>query len=97
MLNEISWRIVDEPGIEERNLELAMKAARRANDLTDGVDGAILDTVARIYFEKGNFEKAIVYQRMAVKHSEGPMLTELQATLEKYENEADRGGKKKKY
>lgn len=89
MLNQLAWFIVDEPGLERRDLDLAMKAARRANELTGGTEGAILDTVARVYYEKGDLDTAIVYQRKAVKHAEGPMLDDLQNTLEKYELEAN--------
>jgi tetratricopeptide (TPR) repeat protein len=91
MLNNVAWFIVDEQGLERRDLELAMKAAKRANELTDDQDGPILDTVARVYFEKGDLETALRYQRKAVEHAEQPMLQELKATLEKYERLAEKG------
>ncbi len=88
MLNQTAWLIVDEPSLEQRDLKLAMRAAKRANELTDSSDPAILDTLARVYYEQGELEKAVMYQRKAVKHAEGPMLEDLQKTLEKYENKA---------
>ena len=55
MLNEIAWFIVDEESIGGRDLDLALRAATRANEL-NGRDAAILDTVARVYYQKGDVE-----------------------------------------
>ncbi|MHC4993345.1 MAG: hypothetical protein ACYTGC_20455 [Planctomycetota bacterium] len=93
MLNQIAWFIVDEAGLERRDYDRSMKAAKRANELTEGKDGAILDTVARIYYEKGDLETALVYQRKAVKAAENDtnyanLLPQLREWLEKYEKES---------
>ena len=62
----------------------------RANEITQDQNPAILDTVARVYFEKGDLQAAIKWQRKAVKHAgETPMAEDLAATLEKYEALAD--------
>jgi thiol-disulfide isomerase/thioredoxin len=90
MLNQIAWFIVDEKGLEHRDLNLALRAARRASELTKDENGAILDTVANIYYKQGDMNKALKYQRKAVKHAEGPMLEELQKKLQEYEKEAGR-------
>ncbi|MFH1419035.1 MAG: redoxin domain-containing protein [Planctomycetota bacterium] len=96
-LNEWAWCIVDDKGLEKRDLDLAMKAATRANELTDGKEAAILDTLARVYYEKGNLKEAIKYQQRAADSLEGnggPMAEELTKTLDKYKGEADKGEKK---
>jgi hypothetical protein len=86
-LNEIAWTIVDRPGLEKRDLDLAEKLAKRAVELTDNKDGAIIDTLARVYFEKGQLDKAIELQTDAVSKAQGEMKRELEATLEKYKKE----------
>ncbi len=90
MLNRLAWFIADEGGIKTRDLKLALKAAERANELTEGKDAAILDTVARVYYESGDFASAIKWQKKAVKHAEdSPFEEQIKETLEKYEAEAE--------
>lgn len=85
VLNQVAWTIVDpERKWEQRDLDLALKAALAASGFTGEKDAAILDTVARTYFWKGNLEKAVKLQSKAVKHAEGRMKTELQKALEEY-------------
>ena len=53
--------------ITEPSLNLAMKAAQRANDATEGKDHNILDTLARVYYLKGQAVKAAELQRKAIE------------------------------
>src|SRR5262249_44790231 len=82
--NQLAWEIATKPGLEERDLDLAEKAAYRANDAAKGKDPAILDTVARVLFLKGEKDKAIEYQTKAVEFAEGQMKEQLQQTLASY-------------
>lgn len=92
-LNELAWTVADDPKVKNRNLEFARKAAERANELTAGKDGAILDTVARVHYEAGRLDEAIRFQKQAVEHSTGELADQLRAQLEKYEAEkAKKGG-----
>ncbi|MFG0329735.1 MAG: redoxin domain-containing protein [Phycisphaerales bacterium] len=87
-LNSIAWFVVDNPKVQERNLDFAMKVAQRAAELSDHKNGAILDTLARVYYEKGDLDAAIKWQRKAVEsENEGPMRTQLKEVLEQYERE----------
>ena len=89
LLNQLAWYTVDEKGIETRDLDFAMKAANRASELVGGKDGAILDTVARVHYEKGDLKTAIDVQKKAVEYApDGPMGDQLRETLKKYEDEA---------
>ena len=83
-LNEIAWIIVDAPGLEKRDLALCEKLATRAVELTDRKDGAILDTLARVHFEKGNIDKAIELQTEAVAKAQPEMKAEIEKTLAQY-------------
>ena len=83
-LNQIAWTIVDPEGsVAKKDLDLAMRAAKKAVEIA-GEDAAILDTLARVYFLKGDRAKAIEIQERAVKAAEGPMRAALEKALEEY-------------
>jgi len=85
-LNSIAWTIVDPEGkIEKKNVDLALRAAIAANKITEEKDGAILDTLARCYFVKGDKAKALEIQKKAVEMAKGDMKAELEKTLKEYE------------
>jgi len=72
-LNTLAWRIVDpEDPYPQQNLEVAKKAADRANELTNGEDAMILDTVARVYWLRGDKKKALEFQQKAVDLNDDP-------------------------
>jgi ATP/maltotriose-dependent transcriptional regulator MalT len=77
-LNYLAWTILDTPGLENRDLDLALQFAQKAAEITKHEDCTILDTLARAYYEKGDLDKAVEVQTMAVEKSE------LKKTLEKY-------------
>ncbi len=90
MLNMMAWVTVDDDGVKSRDLAFALKAAKRANTLTDESDPAILDTLARVYFEQGDVRKAIVWQALAAKKAAGtPYAESIQETLDKYRRLAE--------
>ena len=89
-LNAIAWSTVDDKEVKKRDIAFAMEAAKRANELTDGESAAILDTVARVYYEKGDLESAIKWQRKAIDHASDATADLLGETLEEYEKEAAR-------
>lgn len=92
-LNGIAWMILTNAPEEGRDTALALRAARRANELTNNEDASILDTLAKAYFESGDLEKAIEHQERAVaKAADHPdMLAELQDRLNEYREAKNRG------
>ncbi len=88
MLNAIAWYVVDSKEVKTRDLDFALEAAERANQLTESNDAAILDTVARVFYEKGDLKTAIKWQKKAVKNAEGRMAESLQEILDEYKAEA---------
>lgn len=84
-LNQIAWTILDNEGLDRRDYPLAMRIAKRAVEVSNSEDGAILDTLARAYFDTGKIGEAIKYQRMAVKKATDEDREELEATLKRYE------------
>ncbi|MCP3902478.1 MAG: redoxin domain-containing protein [Planctomycetes bacterium] len=90
LLNMMAWTVVDDPAIVKRDLAFATKAAERANELTKSKDPAVLDTVARIWFEKGDYQKAVKWQSKAVDLvGDHPMASDLKKALERYEKALD--------
>jgi thiol-disulfide isomerase/thioredoxin len=85
-LNLIAWMIVDPEGdIETPDLALALQAAERANELTEGGNYAILDTLARVHFVSGNVTQAVLFQKRAIdKAPSEKQAAELRKVLDEY-------------
>lgn len=93
-LNQFAWIMVDPDGPfskDTRDLDLAMKAATKAVELTNEKDGAILDTLARVHFVKGDIDKAIELQTKAIAVSPEGQKAQLEPALEEYKA-AKKGG-----
>ena len=85
-MNQLAWMIADDKEFKERNLDIALQAAQRACELTKNNEGAMLDTLAAIYFLQNNTVKAIAIQQEALGCTpDGAMKTGMEATLKKYE------------
>ena len=84
MHNELAWRIATQKGIEERDLDLAAKLARRANEITKEKDPEILDTLARVLYMKGEKDSAVEHQTKAVELADANRKQKYQATLDTY-------------
>jgi len=82
--NELAWRIATAKGIEDRDLDVAEKIARRANEAAKGKNAEILDTLARVLFMKGQKDAAVEYQGKAVEFAEGGRKKQFEGTLESY-------------
>jgi len=87
-LERIAWLIVDprtEQTAEERDLDLALMAAQRADVLTRHKHPSVLDTLARVHFLKGHLDEAVELQRRAVVSVEdGALRTQLQGRMDEY-------------
>jgi len=89
-LNNIAWRIVDpEAKVARRNVDLALKAAELSVKLTEEKEPAILDTLARCYWLKGDKAKAIALQTKAVALAKAKEKKELEGLLEPLERTLD--------
>jgi thiol-disulfide isomerase/thioredoxin len=85
LMKELAWTIVARPGLVNRDLELAQRAAQIAYDACEGRDAGIVATYARVLFENGKKKEAVEYQQKAVKLAEGlEFEQELQETLDAY-------------
>ncbi len=90
MLNVIAWSIVDPAAeVKTKDLAVAFKAAQRADELTKSQDPGIVDTLARVHFEKGDVQKAIALQTKAVAlANDEKMKKALQESLDEYKSKA---------
>jgi hypothetical protein len=74
-----------------------MTFAQKANDATNNENSMFVDTLARVYWEKGDHAKAIELQEKAVKAAEKDGSSEaqkglLKGTLEKFKKDDAKKG-----
>jgi tetratricopeptide (TPR) repeat protein len=77
LCNGLAWLLVNTDG----NFDEALKHAKRAVEL-EPKSGAILDTLAHVYFAKGDFENAVKTEEKACEFDKHSVL--LKQTLEKF-------------
>ena len=83
--NQLAWALVSQDGIKGSALDSAYKIAVRANEAAGGKDAAILDTLGRATFMKGDKAKAIELEEKAIKLAEDEDLKkQLTETLDSY-------------
>jgi thiol-disulfide isomerase/thioredoxin len=71
-LNNYAWGITTDPMFTKRDLDLALKFAVRATEASEGKDADVLDTLARVYAEKGQLDKAVETETRAVEAASSP-------------------------
>lgn len=86
VLNAFAWRILTDPGVRARDLDLALRVARAAYDASDGKNAAIVDTYARALWDTGEKVDAVKLQKKAVSLcTNSAMKADLEKTLEEYQ------------
>jgi hypothetical protein len=63
--NELAWILVSK-GLQKVDFDVAMDLAKKAVEASKSENPLYLDTLARVYFEKGDLDNAIVWQTKAV-------------------------------
>ncbi|MCH2139753.1 MAG: redoxin family protein [Phycisphaerales bacterium] len=86
LLNAVAWMVVDDESVARRDLDFALKVATRADELTKHEDASILDTLARVYWEKGDRNRAVELQTQAIESADERMKPSLEATLASYQS-----------
>ncbi len=77
--------------VEERDLELARIAAERADEVANGENVSVLETIAAIYEAEGELDKAIEYLELAItKADDQEMVETLRKSLETYAAKRDK-------
>jgi thiol-disulfide isomerase/thioredoxin len=97
-LNAIAWFIVDPEGdVAKKDLKLAKRASERAAEITESKAPDVLDTLAKVYFDSGDLNKAIEIQGKAVKQVKSDdkyaqFEEEITKRLEEYKDAAKKKG-----
>ncbi|RMD66299.1 MAG: hypothetical protein D6824_01160 [Planctomycetota bacterium] len=99
-LDSLAWFLVDElsPAAGDNpDLDLALTAAQRANELAQGSNASYLDTLAAVHFARHETDKAVELQRRAVELATAQpgayppgLVKDMQQRLQKYEAAAKR-------
>lgn len=92
-LNRLAWATLTETGIQTRDLGFVTKAAQRANELTEFKDPALLNTLARVCYDKADLDAALKWARQSVENLDStpaPVAEEIRATLKRYEAQAEK-------
>jgi TPR repeat protein len=85
VLNELSWFILTNPEVENRDLELALRLAKKGCETSNWKNAMVLDTYARALFDSGIVKEAIQRERQAVKLATSPTdKLEMQTALDRY-------------
>ncbi len=93
-LNQVAWFVLDSKTVKTRDIAFALNTAQAAATASDNKDGAILDTLARAYWDSADQKLAIATQKSAIEKTEaGPMLDGMKETLKKYETSSPGNGK----
>lgn len=88
-LNKLAWTIVDpEAKLDKRDLELALRAAQAADKLSESKDAAILDTLARTWFCKGDTKKAIELETKALELADAKLKPDIEKALAEFKAKA---------
>ena len=69
-LNNLAWRLVTHGNFKWRDTEVALAAAKKAVEFSEGKESGIVDTYARVLFELGLLEEAITQQKKAIAATE---------------------------
>ena len=86
MLNGLAWRIMTEVSEPKRDKAVALRAAEKANSLTEGKDAMVLDTYALALFQNGRAAEAVAVQEKAVEMVKGnkELLADMTKRLEEF-------------
>jgi thiol-disulfide isomerase/thioredoxin len=87
LLNHFAWTVLTHPRVKYRDTALAAKAAKKAYDVTGGIDPSVTDTYARALFDSGEKAAAIKLQQEAVsKETNSERKSQLEASLKRYQS-----------
>lgn len=101
-LDSIAWMIVDpdrDKKADPRLLKLALKAAIKADNLTNNDNASISDTLAKAYFDNGDLAKAVQTQERTMELVEGKRMAadpNLRKRLRQYRKALDAAQAKEK-
>ncbi len=87
-LDAFAWHILTRVKEADRDLQAALRAAQKANELTESKDPSVLDTYAMALFETAQIQQAIEVQKKAIDLIQDypDAVKEFQQRLKKYQD-----------
>ena len=86
VLSDFAWKIMTDSRLKFRDMGLALRAAKQANDVTGGKNGPVLDTYARALCENDKVREAAEMQKAAIPLAQGfEQKMEFEARLKRYQ------------
>lgn len=93
MMNQLAWMMATDKEMVDPDMTIALDAIEKANKATGGNDASVLDTFAVVLWAKGDKDRAIKMQKMAIENSDNADMTaEFQARLDEWMNEMKPAG-----
>ncbi|MEN8126627.1 MAG: redoxin domain-containing protein [Planctomycetota bacterium] len=86
IVNNMAWVIVSDTPKEQRDVEIALKAAEKVNTQSGGNNPSFMDTYAQALFANGKVDEAIAVMEKALPLAKNPsLMDELKFQLEMFE------------
>lgn len=85
-LDSLAWRILTDESLRHRDVELAVRAAEKAHEITAGTDCEVLETYARGLIAVGRRDEGLAVHRRAIElaHGEPSVRLVLEEILQAY-------------
>ncbi len=93
-LHRLTQAVVTTEGIRRRDFGFALRTARRAVEISQEKDGAMLAALARVHYERGDLESAVQWQGKAVarlQETQSRLAGQASQRLASYKSEAEAG------
>lgn len=90
-LNSFAWAVLTEDGLKGQFNELALRAALKCHEVSNGLNWAYLDTLALAKFETGSKQEAVELERKSLDLAKKAGITsiaDLEAALKRFEEGA---------
>lgn len=102
LLNNIAWIVVKpdrETKADSKLVKMALKVAQKADELTNGENASVADTLAKAYFDNGDLAKAVKTQERVIELADGTPMSQdpnLKKRLRQYKKALDTAASKSK-
>ncbi len=90
-LDHLAWILATSVTGPGPDLDLAMSAVNRAEELTESKNSSVLDTMGHVLFAQGKIEEAILAEKKAIEISSPDEKKKYEANIKKFEAAAAEG------
>lgn len=90
-LNQLAWILAKGVAGPGPDLDLALSAAKRAEEITESKDASVLDTLSHVLFARGDVDAAIAMEKKALEIAGPDEKDPYEAALKEFEAAASKG------